>query len=338
MKTALIYDELTPRGEGSWVEAEYESPETIAALMDAIGRNCDEAVACPLGPDLMERLRSDEPDLAFNIAEGREGASRESLVPALLDFMGIPYTGSDGVALGVSLNKALTKRIARAAGVPTPPFRLLRSAREAEEAARELDYPVLVKPNFGGSSVGVSPENVVAEPAGLAAVVERELRLYEQPCLAEQYIRGEDVTVGLLGNGGPEVLPAGKVVAPGGMYSELVKKLHEREVVCPCALPQDLERKLIEWSVALFRGIGARDFARVDFMLDAGGRAWFLEINPLPGLSPYYGVYPALARAAGYGHSELIGRIMSLAQNRCAERERMRRRLARAAIMQCPHC
>lgn len=322
MKIALIYDEATPGGEGLWVEAEYESPDTIEALLEAIGRHCERAVPVRLGPDTVEVLERERPDLAFNIAEGSEGPSRETLAPAMLDYLGIPYTASDGVTLGVSLNKAMTKRLARDLDIPTPEFRLFHSAQEAEAVAEELDYPLLVKPNYGGSSVGVGPASIVREPGELPGHVGCCICRYQQPCLAEGYVDGFDVTVGLLGNDEPEVLPIGRVVAPGGMYSEMTKKLHEREIVCPYSLSEPLERRLKDWTLALYRAIGARDLARVDYMMDTDGNAWMLEINPLPGLSPFYGVYPVLAEAAGYDYVGLIGRIIDLALERSAAEER----------------
>jgi len=316
MKAALIYDQLDPSPVRAWVEAEYETPETIDALLAAMAQQCGRAVPIPFGPSLVEDLEREAPDVAFNIAEGWEGPSRESIVPAVLDHLGIPYTGSDAVALGISLNKALTKRLAAGAGVRTPRFRLFTSGRQAAQQGHELAYPVLLKPNFGGSSVGVRPDGVVRCAADLPGLVEDYVTRYEQPCLAEQYVVGADVTVGLLGNGEPEVLPPARIVAPAGMYSEQVKRHHDRRVVCPCALPSGLKDELTDWSLRIYKLIGARDFARVDFMVDEEGRGHFLEINPLPGLSPYYGVFPVLAAAAGYTHTELIGAIIELALER----------------------
>ncbi len=335
MRTALIYDEPTPGGEGSWVEAEYESPETIRALLAAVEAHCEEAVGVPFDGELVDRLRAESPDLALNIAEGREGPSRESIVPAVLELLGIPHTGSDGVALGISLNKALTKRLAADLGVRTPPFVLAYSAGEAARRAEELPYPVLLKPNFGGSSVGIGPESIVHGPHALPCAVQRALARYEQPCLVEAYVEGQDLTIGLLGNEELEVLPPARVVTPGGMYGEMAKRLHEREVVCPCCLPDGVAERAGRWAVDVFRAIGARDFARADFLLDEEGGLWFLEINPLPGLSPFYGVLPVLAEAAGYAHEELIGRIMALALERSrAEEKAIHERLAGRAAQQ----
>ncbi len=338
MKIALIYDETTPGGEGSWVEAEYESPESIEALLNAIGRHCDRVVPVPFGQDMADVLRQQKPDLAFNIAEGREGPSRESLAPAVLDLLQIPYTASDGVTLGVSLNKAMTKRLARDADIPTPEFRLFYSAEQAAAEAEMLRYPLIVKPNYGGSSVGVGPESIVHEPGTLAEHVACCLCRYQQPCLAERYVEGDDVTVGLLGNGEVEVLPVGRVVASSGMYSEMTKKFHDREVICPYRAGRELEERLRAWSLALYRTIGARDLARVDYVLDREGKAWLLEINPLPGLSPFYGVYPVLAEAAGYDHAALMGRIIDLALRRSAAKEKAtHERLGARTAQQYPH-
>ncbi len=341
MKAVLIYDKATAAGQAErpWVEAEYETPETIGALLAAMGRHCDEAVPLPLGPGLVDDLKREAPDLAFNIAEGLEGPSRESIVPVILDHLGIAYTGSDGVALGISLNKALTKALAAGAGVRTPASAVFASGPEASEGAAELHYPVLVKPNFGGSSVGIGPESIVSRPADLAAVVEREVALYSQPCLVEHFVAGTDVTVGLLGNGELEAFPPAKVIAPGGLYSEEVKDTHERQVVCPCKLPPGLEEQLVGWARAVYRLIGARDFARIDYIVDDDGRAHFLEINPLPGLSPYYGVYPVQAAAAGREHTDLIGAIMSHAIKRHSDaRSRKHEPVAGRAGQQCKDC
>ena len=343
LKTALIYDEVTakgdPKGERPWVEAEYETPETIGALLAAISEHSDEAVPLPLRPTLVEDLGREAPDLVFNIAEGRGGASRESIVPIMLDHLGIPYTGSDGVALGISLNKALTKRLAAGAGVHTPSSAVFESGSQAAGRLAELEFPVLVKPNYGGSSVGIGPESIVRDPQDLPAVVDHHTAAFEQPCLVEHYVRGTDVAVGLLGNGHVEVFPPAKVIARGGMYSAEVKERHERQVLCPCKLPPGLREQLTDWSRAVCELIGVRDFARVDYIVDREGRAHFLEVNPLPGLSPYYGVYPVQASAAGYGHADLIGAIMQHALSRGRDvRSLTYEPVAERAGRQCDDC
>ena len=316
MKIALIYDKPDPNTPDSWVEAEYETSQTIDALRSALQAHCDEVVTIEYGPDFVAELQRHMPDLAFNIAEGRSGSCRESIVPIILDHWHVPYTGSDGVALGISLNKAVTKILAAHGGIRTPQFHLFRSGNEVHQCIEALEFPVLIKPNLGGSSVGIGPESIIYEAEDLACSVDECAVLYDQPCLVEQYIEGRDVTVGLLGNEQLETLPIGMIDTAEGMYSARAKSHHERQITCPCALPEQLANELKDWSVKIFHFIGASDFARVDYMLDKHQEPYFLEINPLPGLSPYYGVMPVLAKAAGYDHTELIGEIVHAALER----------------------
>jgi D-alanine-D-alanine ligase len=248
----------------------------------------------------------------------------------VLDHLGIPYTGSDGVSLGISLNKAVTKHLARSAGIPTPEFRLFATGDEAAAAWDELTPPLLAKPNLGGSSAGITADSIVHDRESLFHVVDEQTRLYGHPSLVERYVAGVDVTVGLLGNGEVEAFPVGLIETEEGLYSADAKQRHEKRVTCPCELPHGLADALAEWSVRIYELIGARDFGRVDYMMDERGDVWFLEINPLPGLSPYYGVYPVLAEAAGYGHAQLIGKIMETAIGRHrASGDRLYVRLAR---------
>ncbi len=306
MKTALIYDKIASGDKKSWVDAEYETPETINVLLKAIQTYGDEAVSVPFGPELVDQLMDQHPDLAFNIAEGRRGACRESIVPSVLEYLNIPYTGSDGVTLGVSLNKALTKRLATAVGIRTPRFYLFKSSQEVAELDKELDFPLLLKPNFGGSRIGIEPACVVHDWKNLSTSISDRIFRYSQPCLAEEYIEGTDVTIGLLGNAPIEVLPAGKIITQKG----------KRKVVCPFFLPRSLERELRNSSLKIYELIGTRDLSRLDYILDKKGQLHFLEINPLPGLSPYYGIMPLLAKAAGYSYEELIRRIIKVALER----------------------
>lgn len=306
MKTALVYDKIASEDEKSWVDAEYETPETINVLLKAIQTYGDEAVSVPFGPGLVDQLIDQDPDLVLNIAEGHSGPCRESIVPSVLEYLNIPYTGSDGVTLGVSLNKALTKQLATAIGIRTPRFYLFKSSQEVARLGKELDFPLLLKPNFGGSRIGIEPACLIHDWKSLSTSISDRIFRYSQPCLAEEYIEGTDVTIGLLGNSPVEVLPAAKIITQKG----------KRKVVCPFSLPRSLERELRNSSLKIHELIGARDLSRLDYILDNRGQLYFLEINPLPGLSPYYGIMPLLAQAAGYGYEELIGRIIKVALER----------------------
>lgn len=306
MKTALIYDKIHSEGKKFWVDSEYETPETIKALLKAIQAHSDEAISIAFGPELVGQLIDQHPDLVFNIAEGHSGPCRESIIPLVLEYLNIPYTGSDGVTLGLSLNKALTKRLATAVGVRTPRFFLFKSSQEVAELGKDFDFPLLLKPNFGGSRIGIEPDWVFHDWKNLSTSVSDYILRYNQPCLAEEYIEGTDVTIGLLGDSPVEVLPAGETITQKG----------ERKVVCSFSLPCSLGRELRNSSLKIYELIGARDLSRLDYILENKAQLYFLEINPLPGLSPYYGIMPVLAEAAGYSYERLIGRIIKVALQR----------------------
>ena len=309
---AVVYDRL-----GTWAGgvrqpadagAEYEDERTIEALLGAIAAGGHEALGVVLGPDFGRDISAAKCDLVFNIAEGVQGSSRESLVPAMLEQMGIAYTGSDGLALAVSLDKGLTKRLARSEGIRTPDFRVVRT--EAELADLDLEYPLFVKPNAEGSSMGIGAGSRVAGPAELAQRVAYVLAEYRQECLVEVYAPGREFCVGLLGNDPPEVLPIVEVQTETAFYTQAEKSQHHKELRCPADIGKETADEMREMARAIFGLLRCRDLARVDFRLDGEGRPTFLEINPLPGLSPYYSIYPRQAAEAGIGYEELIGRIV----------------------------
>ena len=318
LRVALAYDEppveftacFRPEDAGS----EYEDERTIEALLEAIRRCGHEAERLALGEDFPERVRSLDPDLVFNIAEGIHGPARESIVPAWLDHLGIPYTGSDGLTLAVSLDKALAKTLAAGLGVRTPAFRRVGSEAELEGLA--LEYPLFVKPNGEGSSMGIRRSSLVETPEHLRRQVAWVLKTYGQDCLVEEFAPGREFCVGILGNEDPWFLPIVEVRSPGAFYSYEYKHRHRKELICPADLPEDVAAEARESSLKLYRVLRCRDFARADLKLDRHGRPSFLEINPLPGLSPYYSIFTCQARAAGMSHEELIGTIIELAHRR----------------------
>ncbi len=317
-------------------EAEYDSPKTLQAIREAIASHGHEVVDLEATPDLPLQLASTPVDVVFNIAEGFKGRNRESQVPALLELLDIPYTGSDPAALSVSLDKALAKRMVRTHGILTPNYVLMHTGRE--RLPRELQtFPLIVKPVAEGTSKGVTKRSVVRDEGELREVAREIIGKYRQPALAEEYIRGREFTVGMLGERRPRVLPIMEIVFvdqsdPTPIYSfemkqdwneqiryEVPAKLSEREV-------DRLERSARE----CFAALGCRDVARVDFRMDAEGRIYFIEANPLPGLSPGWSDLVLIAQAAGLSYRDLIGEVLSFAIRRYQERERERERARRA--------
>jgi D-alanine-D-alanine ligase len=318
LRVALAYDEVSAAFTGCSqppdAGSEYEDERTIESLLEAIRLCGHEAERLPLGEDFPERARSLDPDLVFNIAEGVRGPTRESIVPAWLDQLGIPYTGSDGLALAVSLDKALTKTLAAACGVRTPAFRRVRDASDLDDLG--LAYPLFVKPNGEGSSMGVRLSSLVETPEDLRRQVAWVLDNYSQDCLVEEFAPGREFCVGIFGNERLQLLPIVEVKSPGSFYANEHKQQHRKELTCPADLPHGMVAEALESSIKVYRMMRCRDFARVDLKLDREERPSFLEINPLPGLSPFYSIFTCQAQAAGMSHEELIGTIIELAWNR----------------------
>jgi len=267
-----------------------------------------------LDEDFPRAVRRVGPELVFNIAEGVRGRGRESIVPAWLDQVGIPYTGSDPLTLSLTLDKAMAKTVAQAHGVATPAWRCVYDESGLEGLG--LEFPLFVKPNGEGSSMGIRRSSLAVREDELRRQVRWVLRHYRQGCLVEEYMPGREFCVGLLGNGEPEILPIVEVRTGTGFYSYESKSVHDKELICPAELPRELAEHMRGMGRKLFREFRCRDLARLDLKLDARGVPRFLEMNPLPGLSPYYSIFTAQAEAAGMGFEELIGRIIASALER----------------------
>jgi D-alanine-D-alanine ligase len=322
---------VVPSGEGGDdSEAEYDSPKTLQAIREAIASYGHEVVDLEANADLPAKLRSSPVDLVFNIAEGIKGRNREAQVPAMLELLDIPYTGSDPAALSIALDKALAKRVVWQQGILTPDFVLMNTGKE--RLPKELRLPAIVKPVAEGSSKGILGKSVVQTEAELREVAREMALRYRQPALVESYIQGREFTVGMLGERRPKVLPIMEVVftsdEPLPIYDFAAKLdwTHRVRYDVPAKLEPAPQREIERVARAVFTALGCRDVARVDFRMDAEGKIYFLECNPLPGLTPGWSDLVLVAQAAGLEYRALIGEILSCGIRRYRERERARRR------------
>jgi D-alanine-D-alanine ligase len=318
-------------------EAEYDTPRTLQAIREAIAGYGHDVIDLEATSDLPVQLASTPVDVVFNIAEGFKGRSRESQVPALLELLDIPYTGSDPAALSVSMDKALAKRMVRTHGIATPDYLVLHTGKE--RLPKELSFPLLVKPVAEGTSKGVTKKSVVRDETEMRDVARDMIAKYRQPALVEEYITGREFTVGLLGERRPRVLPPMEIVFldasdPTPIYSfEMKQDWHAsiRYEVPAKLADRELDR-LEKAARECFAALGCRDVARLDFRMAPDGRVYFIECNPLPGLAPGWSDLVLIAEAAGIDYRGLIGEILSFAIRRHQERERERERARRAQI------
>lgn len=268
-------------------------------------------------------------DLVFNIAEGLHGASREGQIPALLDMLEIPYTGSEPLTLGLCLDKRRAKEILRYNGVPTPRF---WTATSLAEVPARLSYPLMVKPTLEGSSKGVTDRSLVRNRRELLCQVEWVLTTYRQPALIEEFLPGREFTVAMLGNGDTlRALPIVEInfaTLPQGVnpiYSFEAKWVWDREeeplriFTCPARLEPFLQRQIESVCKQAFNALGCRDWCRIDVRLDATGHPQIIELNPLPGILPrpeQNSCFPKAARAAGLSYEETILAVVDAARQR----------------------
>ena len=301
------------------VEAEYDSSDTIEAISDAFRTKNIKVELFEADSDFMERLKKTKVDIVFNIAEGTNGRGRESQVPAILNFLNIPFTGSDETTLGISLDKALTKRYLSTFHIMTPGYQLVKSPHFKLKPS--LSFPLIVKPNSEGSGKGISDLAVVDNEGQLNSLIARNFEMYGEPMLIEEYINGREFTVGILGNGDRM-----KVFEPmeicylhnetnDKVYSYNVKRNYKKYVEYKC--PPDLDPHIIKImkkiSARIYTALDCKDLSRIDFRLSEDGTVYFIEINPLPGLAPDYSDYPMLAKFCGMGYEELILNILNSA-------------------------
>ena len=312
--------------------AEWDSPATIDAVAHALGA-LGTVVRLEADENFPERLRAERPDIVFNIAEGLRGMNRESHVPAICEFFGIPYSGSDPFTLSLCLHKARTKEVLAYHRVPTAAFLLISDMSAAERhALRAMKLPLFVKPVHEGSSKGITEKNFCRTPSELEEQVAFLLEHYQQPVLVEEYLPGAEFTCAVLGNGaGARVLPLVGMnfdALPEGaipVYGFEAKWLWDRpenplEIFeCPARIPESLHDRITRVVLDAYRVLGCRDWSRIDIRLDAAGVPNVVEVNPLPGILPDpedNSCFPKAARAAGLSYDELIQSCLRHAADR----------------------
>ncbi len=300
---------------------EFDTEETIDSIKIVLEGEGHKVFKLGGDNGLIERLRSTPVDIVFNVAEGLRGRNREAHIPAILEFMDIPYTGSDPLTLCLTLDKSMAKRVVISEGIPTPKFKKIFRLEELEDL--ELRYPLFLKLCYEGSSKGIRLDSKIKNPESLKDKASWLLKEYGSPILIEEFINGPEFTVGIIGNSPPEVLGVMQIEIKGvstedAIYSLEVKREWEDRVRyhCPPPIDQELLKKIEEVAIRAYKVLECRDVSRVDIRVGEDGIPYFLEINPLPGLSPIYGDLPIMAKYMGWKYEELIMSIFNSALKR----------------------
>lgn len=296
--------------------AEFDIEETIAAIDNTLQELGYQTSRIGHLHHLLDRLlKKDRWDMVFNICEGYYGIGREAQVPAVLDAFRIPYVFSNPLVLALTLDKGMTKRVIRDAGIPTAPFAVISDPVDIESV--DLPFPVFAKPVAEGTGKGISGKSIIYNHNRLDEQCRYLLERFGQPVLVEEYLTGREFTVGITGTGRNaavtgvmEVLLTDK--AEQGVYSYDNKDNWQENCLYRLESGKDGEMctkvALDAWKV-----LGCEDGGRIDLRMNSGGIPNFIEVNPLAGLNPHHSDLPILSALNGISYNELIGRIMDSA-------------------------
>lgn len=309
--------------------AEWDTAGTIEGVRAALAE-FHRVTLIEATEQVFSQLSTHRPDIVFNISEGLHGVSREAQVPAMLEFLRIPYTGSDPLTLATCLDKARTKEILTYHGIPTPHFSPISAILEL--AGAFIRFPSIVKPLHEGSSKGIYNSSVVRNWDELWHHVNTIIESYQQPALVEEYLEGREFTVALLGNGEDvNVLPIVEMrfdSLPRGVnpiYSYEAKWIWDQAQSpldifdCPAKISPALQEEIEIMCRKAFKALRCRDWCRIDVRLDGPGKPHILELNPLPGVDPKpedNSCFPKAARTAGMTYNQLIQTVLHLAAQR----------------------
>ena len=303
---------------------EYDSPTTIEYIRKAIEGAGHTTVKLGGGREFLENVLREPVDIIFNIAEGRGNhRSREAQVPSVLEMLDIPYTGSDPECLAVSLDKPLTKSLAKLAGVRTPEWLEIKNEAELESVDwHNFPFPAIVKPIWEGSSKGVHNNSLVDNALQAKAIVKELLDTYSQPVMMEQFIDGDEITVGIIGNQPNEKIVGMMKIIPREQKSRFVYSVEVKrdwrnlvDYEAPASISENTRQQIERDTLTTFRILSCRDFARVDFRVDKNGIPYMLEINPLPGLGDYSDLI-LMAQRVGLTHEGIIVAALNAALER----------------------
>ena len=246
-------------------------------------------------------LRAQKFDRAFNILHGAGG--EDGVVQAALELQGIRYTGSGVLASALAMDKLRTKQIWDSAGIPSAPHVLLDESSDFDAVVGQLGLPIFVKPATEGSSIGMTK----VKKAGELKAAYELARKYCPLVLAEKFIAGREFTAAVLGQ---QVLPFVWIEPAGEYYDYHAKYVSdETRYHCPSGIAPALQQTIGELALKAFNVLGARGWGRVDFILDAGNRPWFLELNTVPGMTSH-SLVPMAAKVAGIGFDQLVWKIL----------------------------
>ncbi len=323
MRFVIVYDPEDPKLISTgFQEINSYHVDVNQAIQHALEKNGHRVDLVCADENLQARLVELKPDFAFNCSSQPRGSKDYAFAPRILKELGIPFTGSGGLACMNAYDKNRAKQMFLHADIRTPKAVVLRSLDEMPP--HRFDFPIFIKPVKGGCSFGITRDSLVNDRQTLAERLPRLADQYGQPVLLEEYLPGREFTVGVLGNRRLRILPIMEYkhdqssILPFRSYKLKMIKYQDEELCCPANLYPRKRKEIEDMARRAFKALGCRDYARIDFRLDRQGRPYILEVNALPNLMPNSSSFAIMARQAGLAFTDLISEIVSTAQTRYA--------------------
>ncbi|ODS24924.1 D-alanine--D-alanine ligase [Candidatus Endobugula sertula] len=283
-----------------------ESGQAIAVTLKNLGIDVAEI---DVQENVVEQLAASNIDMAFIALHG--GIGEDGRIQALLNLLGIPYTGSDTQASALAMNKLFSKQLWQGMGIPTSPFRILQRDSDFKEVLDSLGGSVIVKPVHEGSSIGMA---IAHDEQQLQEAYHNALQ-YDAAVFAEKLLTGNEYTVGIL-NG--QVLPTIKLETENSFYDYGAKYIdNETRYICPCGLSKSQQQQLDDLALQVFASLQCQDWGRVDIMKDEAGAFQVLEVNTIPGMTKH-SLIPMAAKAINLSFDDLVGEVLQAAVERYA--------------------
>lgn len=323
MRIAIVTDssreELIPLEEAQ--QEDNQKNQTVKALKEVLSNQYD-CISLVADDSIIHRLKSEKVNLVFNLCNGIQGFSRLAQFPAMLEFANIPYTGSSILGHALAINKIFASTVFKNRKIPTPKFMAVSSLQDLEEL--DMKYPIIVKPSDEGSSRGIHQDSLVFDKESLIKKVEEELKIYNPPIMLNEYIKGREFSIGIIGNEEDiTILPIQEVDLsnlPEGLlkfYSFEIKAYYKSytNYHIPGKLTKEEKKLIEETALRAYRALQLKDYSRVDIIL-SDGIPYVLEINSLPGLMKEKSSLYRMAEATDLGYDGLVNRIVDAARKR----------------------
>jgi D-alanine-D-alanine ligase len=307
-------------GDPKDANAEFDPPKVIDLVEAALTKGGHTVKRIGNIHRLLSVIDHLDVDIVFNLCEGISGRNRESQVPLLLELKGIPYVGADALTLGMALDKVVAKKLFIAEGIPTPRYFVANDSKNLEQQ-NTIGFPLMVKSSQEGSSKGISEKSRVEDFSALKKQVDLINKTYHQPALVEEFIRGREFTIAVLGNGNAQAMPVvqtcinGKLEAADEFFT--YERIHNHTVryLCPAKISAELAKRLQDLAVSVYQCVNCRDFGRIDFRVDKNDNPYVLEINPLPSLSDE-DIFNLFPQVLGSDYDAVVNRVLHYALKR----------------------